>query len=186
MYTCICHICLCYVTDVTRSIYQACFDGDHPALCHLLDTQPYAMKLLDLTNRHDPPRALVEKTIYTSCLKGHYKVTKELLRSNVNPNAMCEFGTPIYAAVCAGSLEIVKLLIDYKVDYKRVRGGYSPLFVACVEGNLKILKYLVNVGADLYFLTNPPLVFTACMQVWSTCMCTYTYVYIQVYMQMYN
>ena len=123
------------------------------------------MKLLDLTNRHDPPKTLVEKTIFTSCLKGYYKVTKELLRSNVNPNCMCEFGTPIYAAVSADSLEILKLLIDYKADFKRIRGGFSPLFAACVEGNLTLLKYLVNVGADLYFFTNPPLVFTACMQV---------------------
>lgn len=159
------HVYLCVCVDVARSLYQACADGDHAKLCLLLDDYSYSMKLLDLTNRHEPPKALVEKTIYTSCLKGHYKVTKELLRSNVNPNAMCEFGTPIYAAVSACSLEIVKLLISYKAEYKRVRGGFSPLFAACVEGNLEILKYLVNVGADMYFFTNPPLVFTACIQV---------------------
>ena len=153
------------LSDVARGIYQACLNADHSALCHLLDTQPYAMRLLDTTNRSEVPKAVVEKTIYTTCLKGHYRVTKELLRSNVNPNTMCEFGSPIFAAVSAGSLDIVKMLIDYGADYKRVRGGYSPLFAACVEGNLKILKYLVNAGADLFFLTNPPLVFTACMQV---------------------
>lgn len=145
----------------------------------MLDNHPYAMKLLDMTNRHDPPKTLVEKTIYTSCLKGHYKVTKELLRSNVNPNAMCEFGTPVYAAVSSGSLDVVKVLLDYKADYKRVRGGFSPLFAACVEGNLKILKYLVNVGADLYFFTNPPLVFTACMQV-RTCISVDASIYVPI------
>ena len=132
-----------------------------------------------MTNRQDPPKALVEKTIYNACLKGHYRIVKELLRSNVNPNCRCEFGTPIYAAVTADSLEIVKLLIEYGAEFKRVRGGFSPLFAACVEGKMKILRYLVNAGADLYYITNPPLVFTACMQVSS-------YVYLVLTQQCYQ
>ena len=154
-----------YFVEVARTLYRVCSEGDCQGLCDLLDKEPYTNTLLDLTNRRDPPKAVVEKTIYNACLKGHHKVVKQLLRVNVNPNCRCEFGTPIYAAVTADKLEIVKLLIDFGAEYKRVVGGFNPLFAACVEGRLKILRYLVNAGGDLLFVNNPPLVFTACMQV---------------------
>ena len=152
------------ITEVARRLYAACDSGDTSALRHLLDREPYALRLLDMTNNSEPPKAVVEKTIYTACLKGHYHIVKELVREKVNPNVNCGLGTPIYAAAKCGNLNIVKLLIEYGAHYKRVRSGFSPLFVACMEGRLNILRYLVNVGADLFAFTNPPLVFTACMQ----------------------
>ena len=127
------------------------------------------MSLLDMTNRRDPPKAVVEKTIYNASLKGHYRVVKELLNCNVNPNCKCDLGTPIYAAVVADCLDVVKLLVDRGAEYRRVVGGFSPVFASCVEGRMKILRYLVNAGADLRFIKNPPLVFTACMQVSRGC-----------------
>lgn len=145
-------------------LYKLCDSGDYHGLVGLLDREAYALRLLDMTNNAEPPKAVIEKTIYTACLKGHTQVVKELLRSKVNPNANCGLGTPIYAAAKCGNLGIVKLLIEYGAQYKRVRSGFSPLFVSCMEGRLNILRYLVNIGADLFAFTNPPLIFTACMQ----------------------
>ena len=169
---------------MARSLYKACSDGNHTDLIRLLDTHPYTMSLLDMTNRRDPPKAVVEKTIFNACLKGHYRVVKELLNCNVNPNSKCDLGTPIYAAVIADSLEVVKLLVDRGAEYRRVVGGFSPVFASCVEGRMKILRYLVNAGADLRCIKNPPLVFTACMQVMiiiftgKKCLHFYSYFYI--------
>ena len=150
--------------EVARQLYQCCANGDHATLTQLLNTERYAVQLIEATNKADAPKAIVEKTIYTACLRGHYAVVRILLRRNINVNMNSGFGTPIYAAAKCGSLDVVKLLIEYGAEYKRVRSGFSPLFVACVEGQLNILRYLVNVGADLYSFSNPPLVFTACMQ----------------------
>ena len=153
----------CY-SEVAKQLYAFCSNGDHRGLSALLDKEPYALRLLDMTNNTEPPKAVVEKTIYTACLKGHAHVVKELLRAKVNPNANCGLGTPIYGAAKSGNLAIVKLLIEYGAQYKRVRSGFSPLFVSCIEGRIHILRYLVNIGADLFAFTNPPLIFTACMQ----------------------
>ena len=130
---------------------------------HLLAHEPYASTLLNDTNKQSPnSKKVAEKTIYTATLRGHFAVTKVLLKVGVNPNVNTGFGTPIYAAVKSGSLDLVKLLVEYGADYRSIRGGFSPLFVACIEGRLDILRYLVNIGANLYAFDNPPLVFTAC------------------------
>ena len=153
--------------EIARQLYKACEKGDHSTLCQLLNQHSFARDLIDLTYRQDAPKIVTEKTIYTACLKGHIEVVKELLISKINPNAICELGTPMFAAVKTGNVPIIKLLLQFGAEIRRVRGGYNPLFVACVEGRLNVLSYLVEKGADLFFLTNPPLVFTACQQVFS-------------------
>ena len=149
-------------TEVAAKFFSACNHGDVDTIKHLLRHEPYARKLIDLTNSEEPnAKKIAEKTIYTATLRGHHNATKLLLEAGANARVNTGYGTPIYAAVKSGSLDLVRLLIEYRADFQSGK-GFSPLFVACIEGRLNILKYLVDLGANLYAFTNPPLVFTAC------------------------
>ena len=149
-------------TEVAAKFFSACNHGDVDTIKHLLKQEPYARKLVELTNSEEPnAKKIAEKTIYTATLRGHYSAAKVLLEAGANARVNTGYGTPIYAAVKSGSLDLVRLLIEYRADFQSGK-GFSPLFVACIEGRLSILRYLVDLGANLYAFTNPPLVFTAC------------------------
>ena len=150
------------MAEVAAKFFSACNHGDVDTVRHLLEREPYARRLVELTNSEEPnAKKVAEKTIYTATLRGHYSTAKALLEAGANSRVNTGYGTPIYAAVKSGSLDLVRLLIEYRADFQSGK-GFSPLFVACIEGRLNILKYLVDLGANLYAFTNPPLVFTAC------------------------
>ena len=147
---------------MAAKFFSACNHGDVDTIRHLLKHEPYARKLVEMTNSEEASaKKVAEKTIYTATLRGHYSATKALLDAGANARVNTGYGTPIYAAVKSGSLDLVRLLIEYRADFQSGK-GFNPLFVACIEGRLNILKYLVDLGANLYAFTNPPLVFTAC------------------------
>ncbi len=149
--------------EIAKLFFSACQSGDASKLQSLLDKEPYASTLINLTNTGESSaRKVAEKTIYTATLRGHQEVLKKLLQHGANPNAQTTLGTPIYAAVKSGNLDIVRLLIKNKAEFRYLKGGFSPLYVSCIEGRLQILKYLVSIGADIFSFDNPPLVFTAC------------------------
>ena len=143
--------------------FSSCQSGDARKIKELLEKEPYARRLIDVTNTGDPnSKKVAEKTIYTAALRGHYDTLHILLQAGINPNANTSLGTPIYAAVKSGNLDIVRLLVKQGAEFKSLKGGFNPVFVACIEGRLQILRYLVSIGADIYNFSNPPLVFTAC------------------------
>jgi hypothetical protein len=149
--------------DVAMLFFSACQSGDAGALEKLLDREPFARTLVNMTKTDAPDSKKVgEKTIYTTALRGHQDALKVLLQAGANPNARTMYGTPIYAAAKSGNLDILRMLIKQGAEFKGLKGGYSPVYVACHEGRLQVLRYLVNMGADIFSFDNPPLVFTAC------------------------
>ena len=147
--------------EVAAKFFSACNHGDVDTIKHLLKHEPYAKRLVELTNSEEPnAKKIAEKTIYTATLRGHYAAAKVLLEAGANARVNTGYGTPIYAAAKTGSLDLVRLLIEYQADFQSNK-RFSPLFVACIEGRLNILRYLVGLGANLNTF-NPPLVFTAC------------------------
>ncbi len=144
-------------------LFSACASGDSAKIHQLLEKEPFARNLIQLTNSNDQKsKKISEKTIYSSAVRGHYDAVMVLLKAGANPNAQTSLGPPIYAAVKSGNLDMVRLLIKEGAEYKSLKGGFSPLYVACHEGRLQILRYLVNMGGDIFSFSNPPLVFTAC------------------------
>ena len=151
------------VAEVAMLLFSACQSGDAKKIKDLLNQEPYAKMLINITNTNDTnAKKVAEKTIYTAALRGHYDALNVLLKARANPNAQTNLGTPIYAGVKSGNLNIVRLLIDCGAEFKSQRGGFSPVYVACIEGRIQILRYLVSIGADIFSFDNPPLVFTAC------------------------
>ena len=149
------------LTEVAAKFFSACKQGDVDTIKHLLKHEPYAKRLVELTNSEEPnAKKIAERTIYTATLRGHYAAAKVLLEAGANARVNTGYGTPIYAAAKTGSLDLVRLLIEYRADFQSNK-RFSPLFVACIEGRLNILNYLVDRGANLSAF-NPPLVFTAC------------------------
>ena len=146
-------------------MFAACSSGDVAGLRKLLDSEPYAKAVIELTQNSNSPtgKKISEKTIYAACSKGHLDVVRCLLQAGINCNVNSGSGTPIYAAAKTGHLDMVKLLVEQGADYANIQGGFSPLFVSCAHGRLSILKYLIGRGTDPNAFTNPPLVFTACI-----------------------
>ena len=150
-------------TEVASKLFTACSSGNVQALKDLIRGESYAVTLIETTRKSDdrPGQNIAEKTIIAAIQKGHYDVTKILLKAGISPNIRTREGTPLYVAVKRGSLDIVRLLHDYRADLA-VKGTFNPMVVACTEGKLSILKYLIKVGANPFSIDNPPLVFMAC------------------------
>ena len=60
-------------TEVAVKFFSACNHGDVDTIKHLLKHEPYAKRLVELTNSEEPnAKKIAEKTIYTATLRGHY------------------------------------------------------------------------------------------------------------------
>ena len=83
--------------EVATKFFSACKQGDVDTIKHLLKHEPYAKRLVELTNSEElNAREIAEKTIYTATLRGHYAAA----------NARVGYSTPIYAAAKTGSLDL--------------------------------------------------------------------------------
>ncbi len=148
--------------EVAGKLFAACSSGDVTTLKDILRNEEYAITLIETTLKSaEAGKKVAEKTLIAAINKGHYDVTKVLLKAGVSPNIPTQEGTPLYVAIKKGKLDYVRLLYDYRADLL-VKGRFNPLVATCIDGKLSILKYLVKVGANLFTIDNPPLVFTAC------------------------
>ena len=89
-----------------------------------------------------------EDLLHLACKNGQVTLIKNLLKANVDINALSAEGlSPLHGAAIIGNLEVTKLLIREGADIenKDFRScGSSPFLFACQNGRTKIVKLLIS------------------------------------------
>uniref|UniRef100_A0A452UH50 Ankyrin repeat and KH domain-containing protein 1 n=1 Tax=Ursus maritimus TaxID=29073 RepID=A0A452UH50_URSMA len=123
----------------TRSLAEACSDGDVNAVRKLLDEGRSV-------NEHTEEGESLLFSIFVQC------VLKVLLAMHANVEDRGNKGdiTPLMAASSGGYLDIVKLLLLHDADVNSQSAtGNTALTYACAGGFVDIVKVLLNEGANI-------------------------------------
>ncbi|KAM7140376.1 ankyrin repeat and KH domain-containing protein 1 isoform 13-T13 [Molossus nigricans] len=126
----------------TRSLAEACSDGDVNAVRKLLDEGRSV-------NEHTEEG---ESLLCLACSAGYYELAQVLLAMHADVEDRGTKGdiTPLMAASSGGYLDIVKLLLlhDANVNSQSATGN-TALTYACAGGFVDIVKVLLNEGANI-------------------------------------
>ncbi|CAK7322078.1 Ankyrin repeat and KH domain-containing protein 1 [Vulpes lagopus] len=126
----------------TRSLAEACSDGDVNAVRKLLDEGRSV-------NEHTEEG---ESLLCLACSAGYYELAQVLLAMHANVEDRGNKGdiTPLMAASSGGYLDIVKLLLLHDADVNSQSAtGNTALTYACAGGFVDIVKVLLNEGANI-------------------------------------
>ncbi|XP_075397780.1 ankyrin repeat and KH domain-containing protein 1 isoform X11 [Tenrec ecaudatus] len=126
----------------TRSLAEACSDGDVNAVRKLLDEG-------QSVNEHTEEG---ESLLCLACSAGYYELAQVLLAMHANVEDRGNKGdiTPLMAASSGGYLDIVKLLLLHDADVNSQSAtGNTALTYACAGGFVDIVKVLLNEGANI-------------------------------------
>ncbi|XP_038185420.1 ankyrin repeat and KH domain-containing protein 1 isoform X9 [Arvicola amphibius] len=126
----------------TRSLAEACSDGDVNAVRKLLDEGRSV-------NEHTEEG---ESLLCLACSAGYYELAQVLLAMHANVEDRGNKGdiTPLMAASSGGYLDIVKLLLLHDADVNSQSAtGNTALTYACAGGFIDIVKVLLNEGANI-------------------------------------
>ncbi|XP_075852243.1 ankyrin repeat and KH domain-containing protein 1 isoform X11 [Microcebus murinus] len=126
----------------TRSLAEACSDGDVNAVRKLLDEGRSV-------NEHTEEG---ESLLCLACSAGYYELAQVLLAMHANVEDRGNKGdiTPLMAASSGGYLDIVKLLLLHDADVNSQSAtGNTALTYACAGGFVDIVKVLLSEGANI-------------------------------------
>ncbi|KAM5214003.1 ankyrin repeat and KH domain-containing protein 1 isoform 8-T8 [Hipposideros larvatus] len=126
----------------TRSLAEACSDGDVNAVRKLLDEGRSV-------NEHTEEG---ESLLCLACSAGYYELAQVLLamRADVEDRGTKGDITPLMAASSGGYLDIVKLLLLHEANVNsQSTTGNTALTYACAGGFVDIVKVLLNEGANI-------------------------------------
>ena len=92
-----------------------------------------------------------ETALLVASLKGHHKITKELLNRHAQVNSKDLIGvTPLIQASHSGYYEIVKELLDHGADINiQSKKGNTALMLASKNKHIRIIMELINHKADV-------------------------------------
>uniref|UniRef100_A0AAZ3R2N7 K Homology domain-containing protein n=1 Tax=Oncorhynchus tshawytscha TaxID=74940 RepID=A0AAZ3R2N7_ONCTS len=126
----------------SRSLAEACSDGDVNAVRKLLDEGRSV-------NEHTEEG---ESLLCLACSAGYYELAQVLLamHANVEDRGIKGDITPLMAAASGGYVDIVKLLLVHGADVNAQSStGNTALTYACAGGFLDVVKVLLKEGANI-------------------------------------
>lgn len=94
--------------------------------------------------------AFCEDSLHKAAHNGDIGLGRNMLKSNVDPDARDSFGgTALHAAMFQKNTEIIMLLIKYGFDVNAqgLSNGYTPLHDAVWANNLEAVRILLEHGA---------------------------------------
>ncbi|XP_056899126.1 ankyrin repeat and KH domain-containing protein 1 isoform X1 [Takifugu flavidus] len=126
----------------SRSLAEACSDGDVNAVRKLLDEGRSV-------NEHTEEG---ESLLCLACSAGYYELAQVLLamHANVEDRGIKGDITPLMAAASGGYVDIVKLLLVHGADVNAQSStGNTALTYACAGGFIDVVKVLLKEGANI-------------------------------------
>ncbi|XP_029957249.1 ankyrin repeat and KH domain-containing protein 1 isoform X5 [Salarias fasciatus] len=126
----------------SRSLAEACSDGDVNAVRKLLDEGRSV-------NEHTEEG---ESLLCLACSAGYYELAQVLLamHANVEDRGIKGDITPLMAAASGGYVDIVKLLLVHGADVNAQSStGNTALTYACAGGFVDVVKVLLKEGANI-------------------------------------
>ncbi|KAJ7997313.1 hypothetical protein DPEC_G00227670 [Dallia pectoralis] len=126
----------------SRSLAEACSDGDVNAVRKLLDEGRSV-------NEHTEEG---ESLLCLACSAGYYELAQVLLamHANVEDRGIKGDITPLMAAASGGYVDIVKLLLVHGADVNAQSStGNTALTYGCAGGFLDVVKVLLKEGANI-------------------------------------
>ncbi|XP_061580997.1 ankyrin repeat and KH domain-containing protein 1 isoform X8 [Cololabis saira] len=126
----------------SRSLAEACSDGDVNAVRKLLDEGRSV-------NEHTEEG---ESLLCLACSAGYYELAQVLLamHANVEDRGIKGDITPLMAAASGGYVDIVKLLLVHGADVNAQSStGNTALTYACAGGFVDVVKVLLEEGANI-------------------------------------
>ncbi|XP_038651654.1 ankyrin repeat and KH domain-containing protein 1 isoform X13 [Scyliorhinus canicula] len=126
----------------SRSLAEACSDGDVNAVRKLLDEGRSV-------NEHTEEG---ESLLCLACSAGYYELAQVLLavHANVEDRGIKGDITPLMAAASGGYVDIVKLLLAHDADVNAQSStGNTALTYACAGGFVDVVKVLLKAGANI-------------------------------------
>ncbi|XP_066501518.1 ankyrin repeat and KH domain-containing protein 1 isoform X2 [Hoplias malabaricus] len=126
----------------SRSLAEACSDGDVNAVRKLLDEGRSV-------NEHTEEG---ESLLCLACSAGYYELAQVLLamHANVEDRGIKGDITPLMAAASGGYVDIVRLLLMHGADVNAQSStGNTALTYACAGGFLDVVKVLLKEGANI-------------------------------------
>ncbi|XP_062309106.1 ankyrin repeat and KH domain-containing protein 1-like isoform X4 [Osmerus eperlanus] len=126
----------------SRSLAEACSDGDVNAVRKLLDEGRSV-------NEHTEEG---ESLLSLACSAGYYELAQVLLamHANVEDRGIKGDITPLMAAASGGYVDIVKLLLVHGADVNAQSStGNTALTYACAGGFLDVVRVLLKEGANI-------------------------------------
>ncbi|XP_066918341.1 ankyrin repeat domain-containing protein 17-like [Clytia hemisphaerica] len=126
----------------TRSLVEACIEGDIAAV----------RKLLDEGRSVHEPTDEGESLLSLACSAGYYELVQVLLAMNANVEDRGSKGdcTPLIEAASNGFVDIVKLLLQHGANVNaQSSAGNTSLHKACGSGYDDVVELLIQHNADL-------------------------------------
>ncbi|XP_069125262.1 ankyrin repeat and KH domain-containing protein 1-like isoform X1 [Argopecten irradians] len=130
------------VIEGSRSLAEACSDGDVPTV----------RKLLHEGGSVHETTEEGESLLSLACSAGYYELAQVLLamKANVEDRGIKGDCTPLMEAASGGYVDIVKLLITHGADVNaQSSAGNTPLHYAACGGYEDVVQVLIDAGANV-------------------------------------